>query len=376
MVPKMTEKLKKEYFEYLASHSAEIESDQAFVDATIDEHLKFVPHKKLYKFRTCSNKHLKTLEENCIWIPPAAHFDDRFDSTINIDIKRNKKEIQEWLNNNYFRLCYYIILQIFTQLKIPCPLTFEEIEAACRECIDSNGNIIRENEKAFLKSKANESELYAFDSFYDNFIKARVRLERETPVLIEQISLFFDDVRTSQRGELLTYCMAEHYDIRSLWENYAGKYTGFCIEYCFDGYKTAPRDIYKNLLYLVPMTYRRRTPYFDVVRFMDGAIREHIGGDSSWRDSPELEADLNMQFYYKNSDYDYEKEWRFSIKNRNNSKQPFPFVSAIYAGKDIKPRNLQRLKKIAKKLRVPLYRQEQRRFNREYSYIPVEEVTK
>ena len=126
----------------------------------------------------------------------------------------------------------------------------------------------------------------------------------------------------------------------------------------------------------MPITYKKRAPGFDIVKFLSCAAEEQIHHDLSWRNSPELIADINMQFYYKNADYDYEKEWRFSIKNRNNSKRPFPFVSAIYAGKDIKPRNLQRLKKIAKKLRVPLYRQEQRRLNREYSYIPVEEVTK
>lgn len=61
-----------------------------------------------------------------------------------------------------------------------------------------------------------------------------------------------------------------------------------------------------------------------MVPFMDGAIREFISKDASWQADPELNAELNLQLYYKNKEYEFEHEWRFSIKNENNCRQFFP----------------------------------------------------
>ena len=376
MVPKMTEKQKKEYFEYLASHRAEIESDQAFVDATIDEHLKFVPHKKLYKFRTCNNDNFETLAENCIWMPTAATFPDTFDSTINIDFEKNKKKLYASIKEDFVRLFYATLNNLFLQNGLKFTIPCEEFERVFNECVNKYGEIDSEKEKVFLISVANEEELSNFEKLFSNISEKRRELESRIPEIAENIVSTIEDICTRQRREALTYCMTSDHTNTALWENYANNYTGFCIEYSFENYKAAPFDVYKNLLYLMPITYKKRAPRFDIVKFLSCAAEEQIHHDTSWRDSPELIADINMQFYYKNSDYDYEKEWRFSIKNRNNSKQPFLFVSAIYAGKDIKPRNLQRLKKIAKKLVVPLYRQEQRRLKNGYNYVLVEEAKK
>ena len=373
---KMTEAQKKEYFKYLATHRERIEKDRAFVDATIDEHLKFVPHKKLYKFRTCNNDNFKILEENCIWMPPAETFLDTFDSTINIEFEKNKKKLFASIKDDFIRMFYDFINNLFLQNGLEFTIQYSEFEKVFYECINDYGELDREKEKAFLMSVANEEELANFEILFSKICEQRSRLESRIPEISEHVISTVEEISTRQRREALTYCMTSDYTNTALWENYANKYTGFCIEYSFENYKAAPFEIYKNLLYLMPITYKKHAPGFDIVKFVSCAAKESVDHDTSWCNSPELITDINMQFYYKNSNYDYEKEWRFSIKNRNNSKQPFPFVSAIYAGKDIKPRNLQRLKKIAKKLAVPLYRQEQRRLKNGYNYVLVEEAKK
>ena len=113
-----------------------------------------------------------------------------------------------------------------------------------------------------------------------------------------------------------------------------------------------------------------------MVPLMDGAFRQFIYKDESWKRNSELDADLNLQLLYKNSDYEYEHEWRFSIDADNANKQIFPFVSALYAGKDISPRNLARLIKIAQKLGVPVYKQEINRSMNGYDYKIVKESPK
>lgn len=88
--------------------------------------------------------------------------------------------------------------------------------------------------------------------------------------------------------------MTERYDNHTLWENYAQNYTGFCIEYCFRDLDGREFDDYESLVYMLPITYRREKPYFDIVRFMDGAYRQFVYKDASWQRDPELDADLNM----------------------------------------------------------------------------------
>ena len=78
-----------------------------------------------------------------------------------------------------------------------------------------------------------------------------------------------------------------------------------------------------------------------------------------------------MHLLCKGKDYEFEHEWRFSINNKSNNRQYFPYVNAIYAGKDIKPGNLKRLRSIAKKLGVPVYQQTLNKFNNGFDYISI-----
>ena len=60
---------------------------------------------------------------------------------------------------------------------------------------------------------------------------------------------------------------------------------------------------------------------------------------------------------YKHTDYKFEHEWRIIGTDLETPLQSFPYVSRIIAGKDIKPRNLARLRNIASGLGVPIARQ-------------------
>ena len=57
---KMTVKEQEAYLKKLVEYGDRIKSDKNLVDSIIKEHLCNVPHKKLYKFRTCSNQNCKT----------------------------------------------------------------------------------------------------------------------------------------------------------------------------------------------------------------------------------------------------------------------------------------------------------------------------
>jgi hypothetical protein len=196
--------------------------------------------------------------------------------------------------------------------------------------------------------------------------------EEKINELAQKVIEVINNAKTETRKKSLIYCMTEEYDNRNLWENYACDYSGFCIEYDFSNAYKQMFDNYKNLIYLLPMHYLRRKPYFDIVPFFDGAVREFIFHDASYKNDPKLQIKLNRQLLMKNKDYESEKEWRFSIKNEGVNLQYYPFVSGIYAGQKINDLHLARLKKIAKKLHVTLCKQTINKARTDFDYIQIE----
>lgn len=120
---KMTLEQKKSILLSLCKYGDSIKTDKELANTVIRERLGFIPHKKLYKFRTCSERNFKTLEENCIWMSPASSFPDQFDSTINVDFKQNQKEIEKWLHTNYPVLCFEFVEKLYEQRGLTFPYT-------------------------------------------------------------------------------------------------------------------------------------------------------------------------------------------------------------------------------------------------------------
>lgn len=370
---KMTVKDKKEYLMKLANLGEEQSYEKSTVDSILDEHIKSIPHRKLYKFRKCSEQNYKALEQNSIWMSPATSFNDSFDSIINIDLKKNQKELEKWLHNNVMHYVFEFVKEQYEKSGKDFPYTFADFEEYDKTCFTRNGEIKKDAEIKYLKSHASVDELSHFDEIMNQLYALRVQMEERWEPLAESLLNAINQTRNSFRENMLIYCMTERFDNHSLWENYADNYTGFCIEYDFSKFKKAPFDVYRNLLYLIPMTYRMHTPYFDLVPFLDKAAREHILKETV-PENPEMQADLNMQLYYKNKDYEFEHEWRFAIKNKGNHSQFFPFVNAVYAGKDIAQKDLDQLIRITKTMNIPLYKQKINRANNGFDYEPIKEA--
>jgi Protein of unknown function (DUF2971). len=353
----MTLEKKKAAILELCQYGDSIKANKTIAASVISKRLNYVPCKKLYKFRTCTDRNFKTLEENCVWMSSASSFPDLFDCTINIDILKNRKEIEDWLHSRYPVLCYDLSKHLFEERGLSIPYTHADFTEYVQTCLDRDGNPIAEKETAFLKKHASPEELSQMDYILQqvNVLQSRFAQieDRVYEGIVEAINL----TRTRTRDSMLVYCMTERKDNPVFWENYADNYKGFCVEYDFSEFERFPFEDYKNLVYLLPMTYRKTKPYFNFVPFLDGAIRESITKDPTWQRDPDLNTELNMQLYYKSKDYEYEHEWRFAIKNEGNNEQRFPFVHAIFTGKDINQTNLSKLCLIADRLSIPIYQQ-------------------
>lgn len=370
---KMTLKQKRELLVEMCQVREELKTNERLAQEIIRKHLTFLPRQKLYKFRECTEQNFKALEENCIWMSLASSFPDPFDNTINIDPKENIKEIEQWLEENYPVFCFDLAKGLYEQRGIPVPYTHKDFKYYIETCLDENGDPIEEKEQEFLIAHASAEELGRMDEIFQQLKVLRDKFADIEDSTLKNMSEVIEQSRVGMRERSLIYCLTERYDNHTLWENYARNYTGFCIEYSFRNFVNKGFADYKNLVYMFPMTYRKKKPFFNMVPLMDGAFRQFIYKDDSWKRDPELDADLNMQLFYKHSDYEYEHEWRFSIGVENTNKQRFPFVSAIYVGKDIKPRHFKRLVGIAQKLGVPIYKQEFNNARNGYDYKIVKE---
>ena len=371
---RMTDAIKRDTFIRLYQNKDEMNTDEQLVCDEINDRLRYIPRKKLYKFRRCSLRNFKMLEQNCIWMAPGKDFYDPTDSTINIDFKRNGKQIEAWLNDNYPLLAFKFSQSLCVRLGVEMPYSYEDFLEYMGSCLDKNGDVIEDKEADFLRAHAPQEELHRMDQTLLSLQQARQNLSQQeegwTNALIDAI----ENMRTTMRSKSLIYCMTEGYDNASLWENYADTYKGFCIEYSFEDFDSQSFEAYKNLAYLFPMTYRVRKPYFNMVPFIEGFFQQLFTGDTSWQQDPAIDADLNMQLYYKRQEYEFEHEWRFVLSDKFINKQFFPFISALYAGKDIKLGNLRRLCSIARKLNVPVYKQALNRTNNGFQYEIIQEA--
>ena len=373
-MPKMTDAIKRDTFIRLHQHKEEFTSDEKLVCDEIDDRIRYIPYKKLYKFRRCSPRNFKTLEENCIWMAPGKDFYDPTDSTINIDFKRNGKQIEAWLKEKHAALAFAFAKSLCEKLGVDMPYDYEFFSEYAAVCLDKNGDIIESKEVDFLLAHATQEELQQMDQILLFLQQSRQKLDQQEDGFTNMFSDAIENMRTAMRNKSIIYCMTEGYDNSSLWENYADTYKGFCIEYSFENFNSQSFEAYKNLAHLFPMTYRARKPYFNMVPFIEGFFYQLFTGDTSWQQDPTINADLNMQLYYKRKEYEFEHEWRFVLSDKFENKQSFPFVSALYAGKDIKPGNLKRLCSIARKLNVPVYKQVLNRTNNGFEYEIIQEA--
>ena len=163
------------------------------------------------------------------------------------------------------------------------------------------------------------------------------------------------------------YCISEDGNCPVMWENYAENYQGFCIEYDFSCWREKP--IYSKilLLYLLPVLYSKEKPRQDLLPAIQIAIEQYITQQKQEMPKQQI-IDYNKQLLQKSTDYDYEREWRIALLYRGEQLVEFPFVSAIYMGKDIAENNIKHLQVIAKKLNVPLYKQDINYYTNRYEY--------
>jgi hypothetical protein len=350
---KITKQYVHDYFEKLFFNRSLIRTDGSLVKEILNDHLSYIPNKKLYKFRECKDDNFDVLESKSIWMASADTFNDLFDCTINIDLPRNIKKIEQWFRDNYADIIIYLYkLKYGQDIELP---DFDKVylQSVIQEFFSPSGRIIISKIDAYIRTSYTKEEQLLYKEAMKNIESNYNSIYKIVKNAIDTINNSRDQVRS----KMLIYSLSEEYDNRSLWENYSDIYKGFCIEYDFTSVTEQEFESYKNLIYLLPISYYTRKPIFDIVPIFDFTIHKSQLQESQEAFNKKMIIEINKQLLMKSKDYEYEREWRISIENSNNNIQPFPFISKIITGKDISEDNYNKLKNISNKLDVKLFKQ-------------------
>lgn len=354
---------------------------EKFILSEVKERITYIPDKKLYKFRKITNKNLRSLENNEIWLPCASYFKDAFDASVNIDLEKDAPVVEDLLLDAVYEKWQSMLNEYLSSSNMPLLPSKENLVQFGNKY--NSDDLYMDAEKIFEfmtlhcgfpnDSLAINQLKAALDLYSKDLEEFKKSFEEKLNELNRNLETARDVLRTSKA----VYCMSETVDNPKQWEEYADMYQGFAIEYCFDDIDD--KTILQNdiLLSLFPVVYIESRPRFELSLLADH-IKKQLPTSLDHEDAFNLETKVLMHMFYKDKRYDSECEWRIfcCCENQQGVLLKFPFVSAIYVGKDIKPRNLTRLKNIAKTLGVPIYKQTMNRFKNGYNYVPIEEKIK
>lgn len=315
--------------------------------------LKYYPQ-YLYKYRTCDeNYNFEMIEQEYLWADTPNTFIDPYDSQINMKLLSEMPSIKKWLWEHFGELLYYCIPPKGMQRHKNGQTLQTYIEAQSRFC-DSKGRYNAQKAKAIMTietKKLKPQNRREIQKVYDNFENPEFE-ERIEPVIKKTLSDFVN----SLREDALVSCLTARKDNKKMWEEYAGKYEGFIIEY--DVNKANDAKLLSTVSLLFPVAYYKRMPKVPLLPLFKYQFYLELY-------NKEIDIVETIKKFYKQllcKDYDYrtEEEWRLLA---TENKISFPLISGVYAGYRISDENLNKLKKLCSKKGIPLYKQEVNTFN-------------
>lgn len=328
-----------------------------------NEYIKNFPD-KLYRFRKCNEDEFKSIENNYIWICPASDFEDITDSTIKYSIDFQKKEIF----NIYLDWLPYIVKKTYSKTKYGNVLSDIEtnkaiIEEYKRNIIGDDLSIdINKVRGLLIRNGANKVKADQFIDIINKLVTSEA-VEKKADEIIDNFRCTMEKIRNSY----YVTCFTETYENNNLWQTYAGKYSGFCIEYDFNlEVKEKAKDILFNI---APMFYgeKKAINFIDLFKL---AKSKYCGEVIDKKRIDELNLTMHLHSRTKDKTYDIEKEWRLYQEKAKVQKQEyyFPYISRIILGKNMEESNKLIIVDLAKKNNFKVFQQEFHFFTSSFSY--------
>lgn len=365
----MNERAKREYYnkviaKLITTSRASITSE--IMDDILKESIVYHP-KRLYKYRPCNEDTFDMLREEYLWASAPCNFLDHFDAKIHLRFKQDYKAIKQWLSKRICEWIFYWLPPKGLEKRKKGRYILKDIEAMCNEYLTADGRVrVKELKKRLavemgtLSHKQKEEVV----NFYKKLESGEFQ-DEWFEKLQKSVEEFQDHFRKTKK----VCCLTENLNNHALWENYACKHKGICIEYSLEDMLAQTDETKYALCQLFPVRYYKRIPRVSLEPLLEYQHEKMIGKPLS--DISEYEQEVNKQLLYKREEYRYEEEWRIVLPQGKENKISFPLITAVYMGMNISKTSEEKVLRICRRKGYKAYKQVLRPLAREYEYEPV-----
>ena len=299
----------------------------------------------LYKYKDGLEDHdYDMISDGYIWASAPKGFDDPTDSFVNLSIVSGDKDrIVDTLIDHHNDAIRNSIANGKINAEHFTEMTMADIIKYKQEISTQNHKYSATKNRQHI-NQSRDKQIKKIDKMLHS-PKFKQDVARSIEKALEKTAQIF-------RDKCKICCLTARKDNQKLWENFAGKYTGFVIEYdtkkCLGNVEaeTALSSMFK-------VSYRRYLPTVSLYDIFELWFLKTVCGQDY--DTTKLAENLYNQLLFKKKEYAGEEEWRvIAYQNRIE----FPAISAVYMGYKIDPHNEEKLKSICFKKGIPLYKQE------------------
>lgn len=286
--------------------------------------------KSLFKYRSFDSFAFDMLEKDYVYLCPAKNLDDKTECDTSLDFDR----LMDLETNNLKREC---VKQIIEMIK---PYTSQENYELAKSKIYSIMNpdgTVRSNLMldVFLGIQDMVPEGVNLASFVNWIVGIPEKLD-DPSVRLQIEKLISLGIYAKEKIGICSLC--ESSDVDDMWNDYADKEKGYCLEYDVSEYAFS-KDI-------LPVVYDDNRETNFIIQLVANFIGQMITGVSNG----EIRADQSQfirLFLTKNTEWKNQKEWR--LIGEAGSKPKAPRIKRIYLGKQITGENKERIKEFCAK---------------------------
>lgn len=291
--------------------------------------------KSLFKYRSFDSFAFDMLEKDYVYLCPAKNLDDKTECDTSLDFDR----LMDLETNNLKREC---VKQIIEMIK---PYTSEENYELAKSKIHSimnpNGTV-KPNFMldVYMELKDLVPEGVDLAPFVNWIVGIPEKLD--DPSIRPQVEkLVTLGISAKEKIGICSLCESSNVD--DMWNDYADKEKGYCIEYDVSDYELN-KDIF-------PVVYDDNRETNLIIQLVANFIGQMITGFSNG-EIQAYQSQFIRLFLTKNTQWKHQKEWR--LIGDAGSKPKAPRIKRIYLGKRIADENKERIKRFCVKRSIDI----------------------
>lgn len=288
----------------------------------------------LFKYRPFDEHTFDMLENKYLFLCVAEKLDDPTECMTSL----NMQNLYDLERDGLKRQCVFQIMELIR------PYTteenFEQIQVLISQVLNRNGTV-RPNFLLDIQPEIDELVPGVNTAPIVNYL-VNIPEKLDEPGISDQIkTLILGAYEARQKMGICSLC--EDNNNEYMWENYAAKNSGYCIEYDFSDFKT-PNQLF-------PVIYQDERETNIVMSIVANFIGQMIFGMSNHQIQPDTSQYLRL-FITKYKQWEYQNEWR--LLGDANTRFPAPKIKRIILGADVSKENKKAISRYCTENKIPL----------------------